>query len=361
MTPTTQTPRISGIDIARGLAILGMVFVNYDVVLAYGFEEPAFLRSLVNGCSGRASATFVTLAGIGLVLLGNKQVLLRRALFLLVVGYAWQVAWAGDILHYYAFYVAIGALCLELGPVCLGLLALTSMGGFLVLMATCSYGAGWNWILLEYPEFWTPAGLLRNLVFNGWHPLFPWLAFLFTGMALAKCPLHLPRTRRMGIGISIAVFILAQVLSQHFASQPDTRNITMKLMEWYKAPDALYGLSSIPPGPFYVMSAGASAVFVICGCLELGARETWNRWLAPLRACGQMAFSLYIVHVLAMYFFLMPLVEVLQTDHDYDNTHIMTVVFAGSVVFNLCAVGASWAWTQRLGRGPMERLMRRCG
>lgn len=355
----TPSTRLRGIDLARGLAIIGMVFVNFDVVMSYDFKEPALLRTLVNACTGRASATFVTLAGVGIVLLGNKEILLKRALFLLFVGYAWQVVWPGDILHYYAFYVAIGALCLGLGPVALGLLALACIGGFLLLMQEFTYGSGWNWLLLEYPDFWTGEGLLRNLIFNGYHPLIPWMAFLFTGMALAKCQINLASTRRFALIASVLIFVLASVLSQHFSSQPDTRSITLKLMEWYMAPESLYGLSSIPPGPFYMLSAGASAVFVICACLELGTHPACDRIVAPLIATGKLAFSLYLAHVLVMYFTLMPLVEYLQANLDYKKPQIMQVVFTGSCVFCSAAVWGSWAWNKRFGHGPMERLMRR--
>ncbi|HIG87670.1 MAG TPA: DUF1624 domain-containing protein [Planctomycetes bacterium] len=359
MNGTAKAPRISGFDLARGLAILGMVLVNYDVVLAYGHKEPALMRTIVDACTGRASALFVTLAGIGIILLGKREVLFKRALFLLIVGYAWQMLWSGDILHYYAFYVAIGALCLSLSPLALGLLAIASTAGFLLLMEYFNYGAGWNWMALEYPPFWTLKGQLRNLFFNGFHPLFPWLAFLFSGMVLGKCQIGLPRIRRMALAGSVLVFVAVHFLSAHFASLEDTRGIMYQMTEWYRAPEALYGLSSMPPGPFYVLSAGASAVFVICLCLEISATEFGQRCATPLIATGQMAFTLYLAHVLVLYFLLAPMLRACREEHDLDQAGVMTVVFSGAMIFNLVAVLGSWLWKQRLGRGPIETLMRR--
>ena len=359
MNHRTDDSRISGFDLARGLAILGMVLVNFDVVLSYEHRDPDFLRTIVSACTGRASALFVTLAGIGMILLGKRAVLFKRALFLVVVGYAWQIFWTGDILHYYAFYVAIGALCLSLGPLTLGVLAAASIGIFMLLMSILDYGAGWNWMTLEYPEFWTPRGQLRNLFFNGFHPLFPWLAFLFTGMALGKLEIGRPKVRRLALVGSVLIFIGAQMLSDHFGSVEDTRGYMLQIKEWYKAPDSLYGLGSMPPGPFYMLSAGASAVFVICLCLEVGANRI-GQWLAaPLITCGQMAFTLYLAHVLALFFLMAPLLEWFQEHGDLNRTGTMALVLSGAMAFNVLAVLGSVLWKRRYDRGPIEYLMRR--
>ncbi len=40
MNNRTDDSRISGFDLARGLAILGMVLVNFDVVLSYEHRDP---------------------------------------------------------------------------------------------------------------------------------------------------------------------------------------------------------------------------------------------------------------------------------------------------------------------------------
>ena len=67
--------------------------------MAFGASKPAWLRTIASAFSGNASALFVTLAGVGIVLLGRRDVILKRALLLLFVGYAWSVLWSGDILH----------------------------------------------------------------------------------------------------------------------------------------------------------------------------------------------------------------------------------------------------------------------
>ncbi|MDP6410616.1 MAG: heparan-alpha-glucosaminide N-acetyltransferase domain-containing protein, partial [Planctomycetota bacterium] len=65
--PAACAPRVGGLDLARCLAIFGMVYVNFEVVLAAGEREPRWLGVLAACTEGRAAATFVVLAGIGLV------------------------------------------------------------------------------------------------------------------------------------------------------------------------------------------------------------------------------------------------------------------------------------------------------
>ena len=330
-----------------------MVFVNYEVVLARSASEPGWLRTLAGMFEGNASALFVTLAGGGIVLLGRRVVVLRRALLLLVFGYIWQVMWPGDILHYYAFYLTGGALCLGLRPGWLWLLAAAAVGGFVWAFTVFDYGLGWNWTSLSYPEFWTARGQLRNLLFNGWHPLLPWLAFLFAGMALARWGVERPGRRRVALGVSLACYATALGLSAVLSAYPDTRPGIEQLQHWYRAPAAIWGTSSLPPGPLYVLSAGSAAVFVLAACLELCDRPRIARWCAPLARAGQFALSFYLLHVLLLYFVVVPLAGSFSVSP-------LVVAFVATVAFGLLAVIGANSWPGR--RGPCEWLMRKlCG
>ena len=114
------TTRIVGIDLARFVAIAGMVLVNVTVVMGGTEEGGGWLGSLERGMQGRAAALFVLLAGIGCSIMARddgrlesaRRRILRRAVFLLAIGYAWQLVWSGDILHFYGFYFLVAAACL---------------------------------------------------------------------------------------------------------------------------------------------------------------------------------------------------------------------------------------------------------
>ena len=60
--------RIIGCDLARAVAFLGMLLVNFSVLLGNGTPDPTLLDHLIEMIRGRAAATFVVLAGVGLSL-----------------------------------------------------------------------------------------------------------------------------------------------------------------------------------------------------------------------------------------------------------------------------------------------------
>ncbi|MFK7741598.1 MAG: DUF418 domain-containing protein [Planctomycetota bacterium] len=352
--------RVVGFDVARCLAILSMVYVNFEIVMAPGSsdaKDPEWLRSLASMFEGNASALFVTLAGCGLVMLRRRDVILRRALLLLVFGYVWQLLWPGDILHYYAFYLAVGASCLDLSARWLWLLAAASIGGWLMMFTLLDYGAGWQWSTLDYADFWSLRGQLRNLLFNGWHPLFPWLAFLFAGMALARSQIHIPSRRRLALVASALVYAGAWLASSWLSGLADTRSIVAQFTQWYGAPDKLWGMSSIPPGPLYVLSAGGVAIFVLALCLEVTSWPRVAAWTAPLARTGQLALTFYLGHILVLFFLVEPLQASLMASFE------MLPLSYSAVTALLFGVGAMvFAVTWRGQRGPLEWLMRRlCG
>ena len=119
--------RVAGYDLARALAFLGMVFINYWALVEDPNACPAWLVAILNNIQGRSAATFVVLAGIGLSLLSrraylkhdtagiaaDRAVLLGRASFFFIIGMIHSTVWPADILHFYGIYLAIGAFLLS--------------------------------------------------------------------------------------------------------------------------------------------------------------------------------------------------------------------------------------------------------
>ena len=68
----SRNTRIIGYDVARAIAILGMVLVNFKIVMWDGETGPYWLAWLVSLLEGRAAAIFVILAGVGLSLLSQR-------------------------------------------------------------------------------------------------------------------------------------------------------------------------------------------------------------------------------------------------------------------------------------------------
>ena len=85
----------------------------------------------------------------------------------------------------------------------------------------------------------------------------------FAGMAIAKWRIHQPGRRRIALALSAVVYGLSWLASHYLSQLQDTRSIFSQVSQWYMAPDQFWGMSSIPPGPLYILSAGAMAVFVM--------------------------------------------------------------------------------------------------
>ena len=66
-----SSPCIAGYDLARAIAFLGMVFVNYKYLMEADQYGDPLLLWLTDWIDGRPAATFVILAGIGISLLKN--------------------------------------------------------------------------------------------------------------------------------------------------------------------------------------------------------------------------------------------------------------------------------------------------
>ena len=115
-----MSERLIGLDVARYFAFVGMVIVNFDVAMSYALQRNGgFCNELIGQLQGRASATFVVLAGIGLGLSSFKResqkvnIIIKRAIFLLILGLLNMSIFEGDILHYYAFYFLFGVFLLS--------------------------------------------------------------------------------------------------------------------------------------------------------------------------------------------------------------------------------------------------------
>ncbi len=123
--PTSE--RIIGFDVARSLAILGMILVHFGLVLSKDRTSPPALATVLDILDGRAAMLFVLLAGIGITLIFRRRVesnnsseigllcktLIRRGMFLFVLGILNLVIWPGDILRVYGVTFLLAACLIQ--------------------------------------------------------------------------------------------------------------------------------------------------------------------------------------------------------------------------------------------------------
>jgi len=352
-----QASRIEGYDVARALAIFGMIVVNFKVVMGSSAAGPGWLVALAGLFEGRAAALFVMLAGVGLTLLSRRALLsgaapdqrqarqriVRRALVLLLAGLLLEPIWPADILHFYGLYLAVGAAMLFVSDRWLLLAAGLLVAGFVGLFGLFDYSAGWNWATLEYSGFWTARGLARSLLFNGFHPLFPWCAFLLFGMWLGRREVGDQRWRRRMLRGAILTLLLVEA-----GAALGRAALAAGLIS--PLAGALFSRGPMPPTPFYVLSAGSSALIVLLLALELSGRAGGRGWWRALVATGQMALTLYIAHILLG----MGLIEALGW---LDGGRSLSLTLLYALGFYAAAIVVAVSWRRRFQRGPCEALV----
>ncbi|WP_420586463.1 DUF418 domain-containing protein [Ruegeria sp.] len=329
--------RLEALDAARFLAFCGMVLVNFRIA-AQVAPGQGWATVLVDALEGRAAALFVILAGIGIGLSTIKAgILLRRAAFLFVVGLINMTVFDADILHFYALYFVVGAAFLKASGRTLWLGALGIVALSVLANLTFDYERGWDWTSLTYIDLWTLPGFVRNALFNGWHPVLPWAAFLLIGMAIGRSDLHTVCIQHRLIMWGFGAAVLA-LFPQMLVSDPDLA--------------AYLGTESIPPGPFYILAGTGSSCVVIGLLLKLWPFIERLRVGPALAAPGRQSLTLYMAHILIG-------LGILDEMDLLNGTLSPTVIVGYALGF--CALSSAYAllWSRWFKRGPLEALMRR--
>lgn len=352
--------RIVGFDIARALAVFGMVVVNFKVVMVAEKNGLSWLDRTVGLLDGRAAATFVVLAGAGISLLSQKArasgdavqlaqvrtTLLKRAVFLFTVGLLYTPIWPGDILHFYGVYIAVAALLLAAPARRLWTIATALVLVFPPMLFTLDYERGWDWATLSYDGLWTPAGMVRNLFFNGFHPVIPWLAFLLVGMVLGRLDMGNATIRKRvfawGVGVALASEVVSWLLIR--ALSPGEAHGDLGAIA------AIFGTEPMPPMPLYVLAGGGVACAVIATAIALGERYQGAAWLRPFVATGQLALTLYVAHVVVG-------MAVLDVIGRLENQTLPFALLCSVLFYALAMLFAS-LWRTRFRQGPLEAVMR---
>lgn len=353
--------RVTGFDLARALAIFGMVIVNFKI--AMNAETGNFLLMSFAGLfEGRASALFVILAGVGVtfltnnaressdrpLVLKNRLSLIKRGLLLIAIGLVYTPIWEADILHFYGFYFLIAAAIFTVNDKALLFFSAIIMLIFPVLMLFLNYEQNWNWSTLTYENFWSFDGMIRHIVFNGFHPIFPWAAFLIFGMWLGRQDLSKSVMRNKLLAWSLITllatecgfYLIRLTIGDGSALEMTSEEVTF-----------LFSTSIIPPLPQYIISAGSSAVVVLVACLYFSERfseSNINKWLYKT---GQLSLTLYVAHVIIG-------MGILESIGRLENQTINFSLLS-ALIFCVCGIVFSVVWLKFFKTGPLEWIFRK--
>ena len=351
--------RIIGIDVARALAVIGMVIVNFKVVL--GEEGQNWVKLLARVFDGKASATFVVLAGVGIALSTNSALrnndlltlkiartkIAKRALFLFVVGLSYMVIWPADILHFYGVYMLFTLLLIRSKPRRILMWAAAVILAYPFLLYWFDYETGWNLDTLAYLDFWEFGGFLRNLFINGFHPVLPWVSFMLVGFWYGKQDLNNDQFLKKVIGVSSAVFIGIQFLS-YFS----IRILSNGNEETLSNLSEIIGTNPMPPLPIYMLNGIAIAILVISLCILLGKNYATNKVVVALNNTGQLALTFYVAHVVLG----MGLIEAISPSEMGAYSIQFSVTYA--LFFSLTCIVFANLWLKHKPLGPLEWIMK---
>lgn len=350
--------RIDGLDFARFLAFFGMVFVNFKIVMLPSFLNVGSTNWFYSALEGRAAALFVILAGVGLgltvqvanlnseSLAGFRLTTLKRGLFLFAIGMLNAVIFSADILHYYGIYFIFAAFLAPLSGMSLKTIIATLLVLATAMLMLFDFDTGWEWGALEYVGFFTLDGGLRNLFYNGWHPVIPWLGFLLFGVLLSRINLASKSVQiKMIVGGVLIALIINYIsyyirLSLFTSGEPSLQELT-----------PLFSLGPIPATVFYMISATATACAVIAASIMFAQKFKKLSIVKAMNVAGRQTLTLYIAHIyLGMW--------VMDAVGMLGNSSIFMSLFT-SVVFVVVAAIACNIWSNFFKLGPLETVMRK--
>jgi uncharacterized membrane protein YeiB len=183
--------------------------------------------------------------------------------------------------------------------------------------------------------------MIKNLFFNGYHPIFPWTAFFLFGMWLGRRSIgDTPFARRLAAA-GLIVLSVTEMLSWFLTGHDAAPGSFVGL---------LFSTEFFPPLPGYLFSTGASASLVI-GLLLLADGGGQSGRPGPLAATGQLSLTIFLAHVIVG----MGVLEMVgRLEHQ-------TIEFAYVSAAICCAASLAFAfvWRRAFSRGPFEALMRK--
>lgn len=335
--------RLQGVDIARALAIIGMLLAHVGPMNSDGLGG-----RLYGLPHGRASILFVLLAGIGVSLLagardgwlqGAPARLAWRGVWLLPLGLWLQTLGitALVILPLYAalFFVAIMLLYLPdrwLLLLAAGIAAAGPPTGLALEIHTPLVVGARELALGD-----SPGEIALGLVLEGPYPMITWLVPFVFGMWLGRRDLRSGWTRLWcvlgGAGVTAVTLALAAGLQSVFG-EPDY------LVGW----DHLLLAEGHSEMPLWLWGATATAVAVTGACLVLA--DLAGRWLWPLVAMGQLALTFYVGHLLI----LARWPQLGAAGSPGEALPVVAAFVAAGV-----ALAVAWRWLFR--RGPLEVIL----
>lgn len=297
---TSKRPRILGLDIARGLAIVGMIYLHLG--------HPLWQTKVI--LSGLPAALFAVIAGVTMMLIWTNATarattqtiakLAARGALITLIGLALLPA-GGEI---QVVLVVLGATMLATAWV-----PPLPTGAKVALLLIATAAATWRYAPLELP---LP------------YPHLAWVAYILAGMILFDVYVGKDGTGAGGVTkITTAIACLAAAIGFYLRFQTD-------LPGWARATGHTGVLGEI------VLSIAVAAIVLHLSLIVGRYVKATN----PLVALGSMALTVYILHVLTALWW---------------QTHVSLHSDMWAAAFIAAFLAFAWAW-KKLAAGPARKV-----
>ncbi len=379
-----RPPRILGLDVARGLAILGMAGAHVGMTDAFDWGDPTTWTDLVHG---RSSILFALLAGVSIALMTGRDVLPERerlpGIRLNLVGRGAVIFVIGLALELLNTPIAViltlyGLLYVAVIPVLRWRPRQLLLGAAVLALAGPALLALISAVALQ------PFGAGIGFVLYGTYPITVWLALVLGGMALGRLRVQEVRTAVVALVVGVVLAAIGYGLGALGAGAGlgGTESIVSSTSEdsgsesldslpaeslssfipddvmppsgWESYPEALavsdplgsvvravFAVDPHSGGTAEILGSGGFALAVIALCLLLSRPLRWL--LLPLGALGSMPLTAYSLHVVSVVLVAGP------------GGFIADNSFWGLTAVVLLVV--TTLWSMFVGRGPLERLV----
>ncbi len=337
--------RVAGVDLARGLAVIGMVAAHLLWIDDLDFADAATWVAVVDG---RSSILFATLAGVSIGLVtGGRQPLpppeLRLARGRLVVRAA--LLWVLGV-----FLIATGVPVFVILPayailflLALPLVSLRARTLFLLAAGLALVMPFVQPVLDHLPIWSTQSGQLLAAVI-GWHYPFPvWIAFVVAGLGVARAGILSLRVQLWTLGAGALLATAGYGL--HAGTRGDAAPSSISY--W----DEVWTAEPHSSGLLEVIGSGGFALATIGLCLLLC--RTLLTWVVlPLRAVGAMPLTAYTAQLVI---WAIAATVILGNPGDLRGFRDLEPFWPITEVL----VIACTVWALLIGRGPLEWLVDR--
>ncbi|WDP90124.1 MAG: DUF1624 domain-containing protein [Desulfobacter sp.] len=336
----TGPPRILGHDLARGLAVVMMIFINFNAILPGADLITVSFSGIIDLLERRAAVILVMVSGVGLSLMSRasnpdtaagslpvrlKKQIVSRSLFLVVLGYLLSMVWSGDILHFYGIFLFTGMFLLSKKSKTL-LYAI-----LLCWFINAIQHIDLIQVFLEESDL-ILVNPVKDILFTGYFPVFPWMVFFLVGMLMGRVPLQ-GLTTQTAMLISGLLLMTSEAL---FANLSGPLEYTI----------VLSGVSDSIP--FSVLSGiGTGVLAILTGSLL--SNLTLFRKNTLLTLLGKTSLTLYVLHIL---FFCLVIMVSKMLGFRLSMMPAITLFLILYVIFIRL-------WLNSHPKGPLETLMRK--